>query len=340
MSLDIKHHPVRLCGLAAISAVATMLVAAVADPGGNWTRLRALPSDQRQKLSESLKKFDLLYTPAQQESIRDLDRRLNELDPAKRSEYFAVLRRYHNWLNRLPEKRQTELTDAPASERLAMVKKLLDDYPVPRTKTGQLLQIMDVGDYSPFELAALFKIWQGLKPEQQSQIARIAAIAKRHAAMFELGAEQKIAAEIRPPEFDEKRWAGEFESFARAKRPLLLLADVKKKQEPMRGEILRRQAINYYFLKNRPHAVNPDRLADFLAAFPPWLQSAFDPYPFDEVRRRLTIVYRLVFPFPAEIQASPQPAAPQAVGRPGPSSGRGAPGPKGKGQARPGGSPF
>jgi len=339
MSLEIKHHPLRVWGLAAISAVATILVAAASDPGRNWARLRSLPGEQRQKLVETLKKFDLLYTPAQQQALRELDRRLDELEPAKRIEYFAVLRRYHNWLDRLPEKKQTELSDASPSERLSLVKKLIAVYPLPKTRTARFLQIMDLGDYSPFELAALFKIWQVLKPERQREIERMAAIPKRHAALFSSGAEQNISKEIRPRNFDEKRWAGELESFAR-KRPALLLNDLKKKEETIRGEILRRQAINYYFLENRPHAVTPERLVDFLAAFPPWLESAFDPYPPDEARRRLTIVYRLVFPFPAEMKEAPRPSVPQAGARSGPNPGRGAAGPAGKGQAAPGNSPF
>jgi hypothetical protein len=341
MSSEIKHHRLRVWGLAAISAVATILVAAAVDPGRNWSRLRALPGEQRQKLAETLKKFDLLYTREQQQAVRDLDRRLAELEPAKRIEYFAVLHRYHNWLNRLPENKQAELSDTSPSERLSLVKKLVADYPIPKTRTARFLQIMDLGDYSPFELAALFKIWQVVKPERRSEIERIAALPKRHAVLFELGAAQDISQEIRPPNFDEKHWTGQFESFAHAnKRAGLLLNDLKKKQESIRGEVLRRQAINYYFLENRPRAVTEERLSDFLAAFPPWLQSAFDPYTPDEARRRLTIVYRLVFPFPAEIKEAPRPSTPQAGARSGADPGRGAPSPAGKGQTAPGSSPF
>ena len=340
MSSHTKHHPLRVWGLAAISTVATILVAATVDPGRNWVRLRALPGEQRQKLAETLKKFDLLYTHDQQRALRDLDRRLDELEPAKRTEYFAVLRHYHNWLNRLPEKKQTELSDMAPAERLSLVKKLVADYPVPKTKTARFLQIMDLGDYSPFELAALVKIWQVLTPARRSQLERLAATPKRHALLFEWGAEQNISREIRPPDFDDNRWAREFENFAHAKRPALLLNDLKKKQESIRAEIVRRQAINYYFLENRPHTVSPEKLAAFLEAFPPWLQSVFDPYPPDEARRRLTIVYRLVFPFPAEMKAGSRPSAPQAGARSGPTPAREAPAPAGKGPAAPGSSPF
>jgi len=338
MSLDIKHHLLRVLGVPAISALATILVAAAVDPDRNWVRLRALPVEQRLKLVDTLKKFDLLYTREQQQALRDLDRRINELEPAKRAEYFAVLRRYHNWLNRLPEKQQDELTDKPAGERLSLVKKLVAEYPLSRPMTTQFLQITDLGDYSPFELAALFKIWQDLPPDRRRQIEKMVAVPKRHEALFKSGAEHDIPREIKPPDFDDKQWVSQFEKFAQLKRPNLLFNELKKKQEVLRGEIMRREAINYYFLKNRTlsHAVAPERLVDFVAAFPPWLQSAFDAYPPDEARRRLTIVYRLVFPFPAEMKASPRPPAPPAGQNPA----RAAPSKAGKGQAAPGVSPF
>ncbi|MFI5460379.1 MAG: hypothetical protein ACHRXM_33600 [Isosphaerales bacterium] len=335
MSLDIKNHLIRVFGLPAISALATILIAAAFDPDRNWVRLRALPGEQRLKLVETLKKFDLIYTREQQQALRDLDRRLNELEPAEQIKYFAVLRRYHNWLNRLPEKKQDELKEKPPGERLSLVKKLVAEYPVPKMKTARFLQITDLGDYSPFELAALFKIWQVLTPAQRRAIELVPAIPKRHDALFKSGVEQKIPGEIRPPDYEETRSVGQLEKFA-SKRPILLFNELKKKQEAVRTEILRRQAINYYFIQNRPHAVTPERLVDFVAAFPSWLQSTFDPYPPDEARRRLTIVYRLVFPFPAEMKASQRPSTPAA----GPNASRGAPSPSGKGQAAPGTSPF
>jgi hypothetical protein len=91
--------------------------------------------------------------------------------------------------------------------------------------------------------------------------------------------------------------------------------DVKQKNQGRYAEILRRHAINLYFLAKEQREpikrVSPERLDQFIASFPPWVQSAFEPYPPDEARRRLTIVYRLVFPYPNEIKpAARVPAAP------------------------------
>ena len=61
--------------------------------------------------------------------------------------------------------------------------------------------------------------------------------------------------------------------------------------------LMRRLAINLYFLEQPPpRPVDSRHLAQFFAAMPPWLRSSFDVYPADEARRRLTVVYRLLFP--------------------------------------------
>jgi hypothetical protein len=340
MSLHTKHPVVRFLGLPAISALATIMVAAAADLDRNWARLRALPGAKRTKLVDSIKKFDLLYTRDQQQALRDIDRRINELEPSKQIEYFDVLRRYHDWLNRLPEKEQEELRDTAPAERLSRVRKLVAQYPVPTVSTGRFVQTTDLGDYSPFELAAFFKIWQIAPAARRARIELFPAVPKRHEALFNVGAEHKIPREIIPPDFDEKHWASKFESFVAKKRPNGFHNELKKKQEIVQAEIRRRQAINYYFLENKPHSVAPDRLAEFVAAFPPWLRSAFDAYPPDEAQRRLTIVYRLVFPYPDEMKQSSRPAANAAGARAAPGPTRGGTNPAGTGRARPGTSPF
>jgi hypothetical protein len=343
MKSDVKHRAIRIWGVPAISAAATILVAATIDRDQNWARLRSLPGSERQRLVENLKKFDLLYTTEKQRAIRELDQKLNELDPERRMRYFAVLRNYHNWLNELPDKKQDELEETPPGERMALVKKLVVDYPVPNMTTPQLLQITDLGDYTPFELASLFKTWQALSPEARIRIGKAANVQKRTQELFDAGDEQKIAREIKPPDFDEEAAVAKFERFPQSKRPALLLGPLKSKAESVRSQIVRRQAINFYFTKPKhaPKAVTEERLGRFLASFPPWLQSSFDQYPPDEARRRLKIVYRLVFPYPDEIKAASRPAvaAPRAPGAP--AVGRGAPtGPDGKPRSAPGRAPF
>ena len=63
---------------------------------------------------------------------------------------------------------------------MAAVKKLVADYPLSNPQTSRFLRMVDVGEYSPFELASLFKIWQALTPEKRREIERLPAIPRRH----------------------------------------------------------------------------------------------------------------------------------------------------------------
>jgi hypothetical protein len=320
MTVSIKSASFQKWWLAVISGLAVILSAAAFDPGSNWTRLRGMPAERRAKLVENLKKFDLLYSARQQNSLRELDRKIHSLPAESREHYLAVLSRYHNWLNQLPETKQEELNALPPAERMAAVKKLAADYPLQNRGTLNFLRSVDIGEYSPFELAALYKIWRDLTPEKRREIERFPAIPKRHEAMYSAAGGKDIAQEIKPSDFDELLAAKRFEAFARPFRPMLFPKELRKKKEEgpseIQREILRRQAINYYFINHPPKAVTPERLSDFLAAFPLWLQSAFDQHSPEEAQRRLTVVYRLVYVAPDEIKPTPRPAAPSAATRP------------------------
>ncbi len=198
-----------------VISAAVMLLAAVAiDPEANWARLRTLPDARRNKLVENVKKFDLLYTPQQQKSLRDLDRRINELPGESRAQYLDVLNRYHNWLNQLPENKQEELSALEPADRMAAVKKLIRDYPLSKPATSRFLRRVDLGEYSPIELASFFMIWQGLSQAQRREIERMPANPKRHDAMNKLAETQSIPHEVTIPGFEEAGAIQRFEEFA------------------------------------------------------------------------------------------------------------------------------
>jgi hypothetical protein len=325
MRLPIKTHALRYCCLPFLSGLAVVLTAAAFDPDQNWARLRALPNGRRAKLVENLNKFDLLYSRLQQDSLRELDRKIHELPAESRAHHLSVLNRYHNWLNQLPEAKQDELSALPAAERMASVRKLAADYPPGSTMTAQFVRQVDVGEYSPVELASLFRIWQAMSPAKRGEVERLPAVQKRHDVMYKAAEARDIPDETKPLDIDEEKSTSRFEEFARRHRLAYLVSEVRKmaeagksteartKKAAVQGEVLRdivrRQAINNYFVDHPPKAVTLERLSEFLAAFPPWLQSAFDPYSPEEAQRRLTIVYRLVFPAPSEFSKSQRSSA-------------------------------
>ena len=253
--------------------------------------------------------------------------------PGNPSFWPRHLHRYHNWLDVLPETKQEELKQTSPAERMALVKKLLNNHPAPNAVSAQFLRFIDVGEVTPFELAAIYKIWETLSPDEKRQVEQVPRGRGRRDALFKLGAKLNLPSEIKPDGFDEERWAKELETFARRNRPALLLEEMKKTQSARRQENLRRQMINYHDLEkaHHPKAVTPERLAEFLATFPPWWQASFDHYPPEEARRRLMIVYRLVFPAPSEIKATQRTAAaPSAAQTTQPGSSRGKQNPRSK----------
>ncbi len=74
--------------------------------------------------------------------------------------------------------------------------------------------------------------------------------------------------------------------------------------------VRRRLAENYYFIEHPPETVDPENLLRFETALPSWFRPSFDPLPPDEARRRLTILYRLVYPHPQEmpVEKAPRPS--------------------------------
>src|SRR5262249_23252386 len=135
-----------------LSAISLVLIAAAADYQPGLERLKALPAAERNRLLDSLRRFDLELTPDQQSAARDVDRRLSEMSPEQGAQYRAVLRRYHAWLNSLPEQRQEELSARPPGDRMAMVRSLIKERPVPTAETPAGLRVIEPGEYNPFEV--------------------------------------------------------------------------------------------------------------------------------------------------------------------------------------------
>ncbi len=293
-----------------------------------------MPAEQRSRLLQSLQKFDLELTPEKQQAVRDLDRQITQLVPQQRAQYFWVLRRYHNWLDSLPENRREEILAQPADDRLATIRKLAAQHPVPSSETPEFLRIAEVGEMSPFELASAYRIWKESNATQHERIERIAQGKGRRKSLFQLGNSLKPALpqETKPADFDEEYWIREVEDYWRKVRPVMLLEEgarnkggedpakeaARKKQDAIRQAIHRRQAVNLYTARTKVKSVEPDKLTEFVTGLPPWLQHVVDQYPPDEARHRLTWAYRMVFPYPDEIGASHHPSASAAKKAPRP----------------------
>src|SRR5208283_278364 len=117
------------------------------------------------------------------------------------------------WLDSLPETVRDNLQAKPPGERMAQIKTLISRYPLPRESSPYWMQFAEVAGRTPFELAATFKVWQELTPQQRREIESLPAGERRRLKLLEYGRELKLPfREIRPHDFHFDDWIPKVEA--------------------------------------------------------------------------------------------------------------------------------
>ncbi len=310
-----------------LSLAAVAVVGAATLDGGRARFLMKGRAD-RERLRESLRRFDIRLTDREQRAVREIDARLAEMPEDRRDEYLSTLRRYHDWLHQLPERSRGDVLAEPPESRLKRIRELAVKYPPPDWRPTASMDFIQVGGTGAFELAALCKAWLALSPTDRKAVDGL-EVGKRKEELARRGRDHGIPREIRPADFDEAHWMEEAEARIRELRepgagPRDWLAKIETKFEQNGDDpastrrvrsFRRRLAENLYVQEHAlDHPVDPARLERFFVAIPPWIQSTFSAFPGAEVRHRLGVVYRLLYPFPEEFQpAPPAPAAKPAT---------------------------
>ena len=204
----------------AAAASVVLAIGASDAPDDPRSRLQSMSVQHRTELAEALKHFELQLNPDQQKSIRDLDRRLNQLPAEERARYLAAMRRYHNWLDSLPDKERDDLQVKQPGERMAQIKKMLSRFPLPSEGTPPWLQLADFAGPSPYETAAIFRIWQGLTTQQRQEIEALTAPGERRMKLMAHGRELRLLREIRPADFSIDDWIPKVEAKLAEIQPL------------------------------------------------------------------------------------------------------------------------
>jgi hypothetical protein len=264
-----------------------------------------MPREERLALWEKLRQFDALG-PGEKTAIRSLNERIGQLPPAEQANYRSVLRSYHHWVQGLSEEQRSALDAVPVSERMKLVTKLRAQERA-STSTGHLplaLQVLDFTGITPFEMAHRIKAWLELAPEKRTEIERLDSTAEQQRRLAELTLFVKMPQPGRITKVEEDALVAKLESSPQWKNSPL--NPLKKADSPKQEKMRRRIASSYHFLEKPPAAVDPARLMRFEAALPPWYRGQYDHLPPEEARRRLTILYRLVFPVPQEMPAAAQ----------------------------------
>ncbi|WP_410001689.1 hypothetical protein [Singulisphaera sp. GP187] len=268
-----------------------------------------MPREQRAILAEKVREFDRL-SRAEKTAIRTLDEKLATLSPSEQANYRAVLRRYHLWLQTLTEDERTRLSEAATpKEKLALIAKIRDGQgkDVDQGPTYLLFQLADLRGRSPFEVAHMLRFWFTLTPAERAEIEKL-GVRDRVRRLLELSRQAKIGPFPQLSPKDEEETAKQLEKRLQAKG---WLRNQLNKDSEKQAIDRRRLVNNYYFVVNPPKPVSPANLLRFETAMPSWIRMTFDHLAPEEARRRLTILYRLIYPAEKEIPAAgPGPVAP------------------------------
>ncbi len=285
---------------AGLTALVLLGVAAAAPTASeNLARLRSMPLEQRQRLVENLNRFDAL-SREEQAALRTLDRQLAETSPQERARYESVLHRYHLWLRTLTEEQRHALAATPPSERASQVLALRQAQRNEPTATDlpALVQNVALSPVGLLEQAQWVASWLSLNAEEKAAVEKVASIDERLRALEQQGREHGVnrARLMRP-------LRGDIEDTL--KRQLTTQPALRRRLEMAKPQV--KAEMFRYLLDGRilqqfePERVTPARLERFLSAIPPWLRQSFYPLPSDAAQQRLTVLYRMIYPSPAEI---------------------------------------
>ena len=94
---------------------------------------------------------------------------------------------------------------------------------------------------------------------------------------------------------------------------------LKKAEETKKQPLLKHRFVdNVYFAKHPPAKVKPEKLLEFDRVLPDWIRGDLDTRTPEEARRRLTVLYRLVYASGEMTSVVKSPPAPKATQSPSP----------------------
>lgn len=273
-------------------------------------RLQAIPLEQRRAYWETLQEFDRL--PAdRRRAIEDLDRRLQDMPPEERDRYLATLHRYAVWHRAQPPSRQAELAELDIDDRVARFRLYWADGRTGREPApiALFLQSPVLTPLGLIDSAYLLRVWFAVTPEQRREIQAIKPFDAKVQQLTARAAELQMDRDFSPVR-------DQLETLRSQARP---------KAEAGDGEqALLRRAEAGYFLQHEPRTLPTAERLRFDAVLPDWFQDTTVLLPADVARRRLDLLYELVFGadgMPANLKPDPRtrPAASPAsrpAGRP------------------------
>jgi hypothetical protein len=308
-----------------------LVLMSASDPSAGIERLRAMPLERRTQLAEKLATFDAL--PSNQKSaVRSFDSRVQELEPDKRDDYLKLLRRYHLWRRSLTDAQRKKIDDAPTpTTRIKIVETLREEQRKrvsAEIEKANWIQISSLNELTLFWSAHHLVIWFLLDDAERTQVDKIPDRAARLTRLREIGQKKKAKKAFQhiDQEFqsDIDGVIKQMEQQAAARGQPQPKDAIKKKGQIINKSSPFTRKVELKFLTNHQNPkVDAKHLSWFEQECPNWLRESLDSLPPEAARRRLAVLYRLVFPDGTEIpepkrKASPPSPAPRTSETPPP----------------------
>lgn len=290
------------------------------------SRLQSIPLEQRRVFWKKLQAFDRLPRPDRR-AIENLDHQIQEMPPEERNRYLATLHRYAVWLRSQPAERQAELAGLEIDDRLARLR-LYWAEGQPGRDQESMATFFQSAALSPLGLidsAFLLRIWFAITPEERRQVQAIKTLDARIQRLKSRADELRIDRDYGP--LRDRFEAIKSQAPPNAAIPRLRFGKALEAQGMDLALFRRLEA--WYFVNHAPRAVPPNERARFDAVLPDWFRDTTVALPADVARRRLDLLYELVFGaegMPADLKPDPRPkptSAPSSRPTNRPSSGAG-----------------
>lgn len=300
-----------------LAPVATTPAPSAPSPEANISRLRAMPPERRQALLANLRRLDAELAPEERAAVRSLDARLVELDPGAADELRKSMRRYYLWLQTLtPDQRRQVETLAPGDRR-PVVERLRDDRRRARAAEGprDWMQVSTVATLPIQQTAFLLKSWLNLDPQARQEVLAQPDTEKRERKLNDMGHARGMGVIMRVegPEFDDfldRHSHSVVDGEARKAGKAGLTPEIRRKRleevrKSFKVDEIRRIREAMYLRAEPPAEVDPANLRRFQAEIPEFLYHRVESFAPEAARRRLEVLYRLVYPHGKEIPPPP-----------------------------------
>lgn len=304
--------------LAPTRTLALLVLASLAAPAWGQTsadenarRLAEMPLEQRQRLAENLERFDALDAD-EKARVRQLDRQLADLEPDERARYLGVLRRYHLWTRSLTDEQREKLRNASDQERIGLIAEFrrVQRAQQPAAPDRDWLQVSALNSEFLEDTAHALKVWFKLDDAEKAELNGLRDVERRRQRVMALGREREIRRDFRQERI------GARDRFEELKKKIMsnptLGGRFESAKPAIRAEFFRRAREALLLGSLEPPVVEPANLARFERSMPEWVREGLDPLPPEAARRRLQVLYRLVFPEGEEVPEPPEPTPAEA----------------------------